>query len=457
MRFHSTSVAEHAEAPLADEGRLEALTLRFEGRDPRRLLPSRVDNADYVVSIPEGDDPRARAAQLDEIVKLVTHQGDAVVGCESLPVRAPSARTLLGKGAALAVAERARAAGANMLVLDRELSPSQARNLEDEIDMAVCDREAVILNVFHRHARTRRARAQVEIAQLRYLRPRIRGVGLSMDQQTGGMARARGPGETASELLARKLDGRIAHLEGVVADLATSAETQRTGRADVRRVALVGYTNAGKTSLMNALTGAGLSACDAPFETLDTTSRCLTRHGGAVVLSDTVGFVRRLPDRLLTSFASTLAEVTSAHLLVLVIDASDPERELHVSTTDRVLAQLGAAGVPRLYVWNKADRLGIRPSQRRLDAASGGHPWQLVSSRDASQTAALGRAIVARARADEATLTLHVPYGDAEATAKVYSTCRVLESRADERGVWLTVSGPASALAALRGKARVHA
>src|SRR6185312_3400407 len=174
-------------------------------------------------------------------------------------------------------------------------SPSQARNLEDAAGIPVADREAIILNVFLRHARTRRAKIQVEAAQLEYLRPRIRGVGLDMDQQTGGMARARGPGETASELLARKLDGRLLELHKALRRLDASGRTQRRMRAGCRRMALVGYTNAGKTSLMNALTGAGLSARDVPFETLDTTSRCLTRHGGDVIVSDTVGFIRRLP------------------------------------------------------------------------------------------------------------------------------------------------------------------
>lgn len=160
-----------------------------------------------------------------------------------------------------------------------------------------------------------------------------RGVGLDMDQQTGGMARARGPGETASELLARKLDGRLEELKKALRRLEQSGRTQRKRRDDCKRMVLVGYTNAGKTSLMNALTGARLSARDMPFETLDTTSRCLTRHGGDVVISDTVGFIRRLPDRLLGSFESTLAEVTEASLLVIVVDISDDERDLHAETT----------------------------------------------------------------------------------------------------------------------------
>ena len=458
MRFSSRSVSEHAEAPLADEGRLDALVAAWEGRDPRVASAPEEGNADYVVAVVDPDCPPAsRAARLAEIEKLVLHQGDRVVGTEVLALREPTARTLLGRGAAESLAARARAAGANMLVLDRELSPSQARNLEDLVLLPVCDREAVILNVFLRHARTRRAKVQVELAQLAYLRPRIRGVGISMDQQAGGMARARGPGETASELLARKLDDRVARLERALAALSTSAETQRRGREGVRRIALVGYTNAGKTSLMNALTGASLSARDAPFETLDTTSRTLTRHGGAVVVSDTVGFIRDLPARLLASFESTLAEVTGAHLRVQVVDASDPERMLHVQTTDDVLERIGAAAIPRFFVWTKADRLEGPPGLGALAWASGGAPFALLSTRDPAAIADAARRILAAARADEGEVTVFVPYEDAEASALVYARCRVIESRADERGVWLTVRGSEAALAGVREKVRVYA
>lgn len=176
-----------------------------------------------------------------------------------------------------------------MLVLDAELTPSQMRNLEDLAGIPICDREGVILNVFLKHASTRRSRVQVEMAQLEYLRPRIRGVGIDMDQQIGGMVGSRGPGETASELLARKLDGRMAELKKLQLKFRRSEQQQRQQRGDCQRIVLVGYTNAGKTSLMNALTAETLSARDRPFETLDTTSRSLSRHGQKVLISDTVG------------------------------------------------------------------------------------------------------------------------------------------------------------------------
>src|SRR5262249_8818488 len=160
-----------------------------------------------------------------------------------------------------------------------------------------------------------------------------------------------------SELLARKLDDRLEELRKALRRLETSEQTRRRKRDGCARMALVGYTNAGKTSLMNALTGAGLSARDMPFETLDTTSRCLTRPGGDVLMSDTVGFIRRLPERLLESFASTLAEIAEASLLVVVVDASDHELDLHLDTTRALIEKVGAASVPRFFVFNKLDRL----------------------------------------------------------------------------------------------------
>lgn len=341
-----------------------------------------------------------------------------------------------------------------MLVLDAELSPSQARNLEDAAGIAVCDREAIILNVFLRHASTRRARIQVEIAQLEYLRPRIRGIGLDMDQQTGGTTKARGPGETASELLARKLDRRLAELQKALRKLETSSRTQRQQRAGCQTLALIGYTNAGKTSLMNALTDAGLSARDMPFETLDTTSRCLTRHGGEVLLSDTVGFIRRLPERLLASFESTLAEIVHASLLVLVVDVSDHERETHLETTSALLTRLGAEELPRFYVFSKADRLLGPPDESELGRLSQGHPWALLSTRDAHSVAELKAALLQNARLGQRAITAHVPYSAGRALSLIYANCRVLSSVAAERGLTLSFEGPPAVVSRIESALR---
>lgn len=463
MKFHSEPIAEHNEAPLADDGRWEQLLAQWAKRRPTTTPlapePSGADeprgNACYVVSVGEPQQAdAARDARLAEILALVRAQGDTVVGHEPLTLRRIDPRTVLGKGAAEAVAERARAARADLLVLDCELRPSQARNLEDTAGLSVCDREAVILNVFLRHAKTPQARIQVEIAHLQYLRPRIRGLGLDMDQQAGGMMTARGPGETASELLARRLDGRLVQLRRAFARLKTAGQHQRKRRDDCARIVLVGYTNAGKTSLMNALTDAGLSARDQPFETLDTTSRSLCRHGGDVVLSDTVGFIRRLPERLLESFESTLSEIAEASLVAVVADLSDPECALHLRTTEQMLEKLGAARRPRLVIFNKADRVATMPPTPHLHRLAGDTRWHTVSAHDPDDVARLRTALLAAARHDHQSAQLLLPYHATELLSRAYARCRVLDSTAVEHGLVLRLQGPAAIVHELRRAAR---
>ncbi|HRI70360.1 MAG TPA: GTPase HflX [Polyangium sp.] len=449
-KFGSKPITEHAEVPLADEGQWEEVVDYWTERKAIAPAHDAQESASYVVSVGQERDPHVRAAQLGEIVALVQSQGGRVVGQEICYLSQPNPRTLLGKGTAQEIASRARTNGATMLVLDAELSPSQTRNLEDLAGMPICDREAIILNVFLAHAKTRRARIQVEIAQLEYLRPRIRGMGLDMDQQTGGMTKARGPGETASELMARKLDGRLEELKKALDKLETSSRTQRRQRGTCKRMVLVGYTNAGKTSLMNALTQAGLSAKDMPFETLDTTSRCLTRHGGDVLMSDTVGFIRRLPERLMASFESTLAEITEASLLVIVVDTSDYERDLHLQTTQEILEKLGAGNIPRFYVFNKIDRIPEKPEPWQLDAWSDGYPWAVVSAHDAIAVAELEQQLLRAVRSDEEEMSTFVPYAAGSVLSLVYGKCRVLSSSAENDGLEMRIQGPTQVLYQIR-------
>jgi GTP-binding protein HflX len=202
----------------------------------------------------------------------------------------------------------------------------------------------------------------------------------------------------------------------------------------------VGYTNAGKTSLMNALTDAGLLARDRPFETLDTTSRCLTRHGGDVLLSDTVGFIRRLPERLLASFESTLAEVAEASLLVVVVDASDPEAAHHLDTTDDVLERIGAAEIPRLVVFNKLDRVS-EPQALSPGTLAGGYPYVALSSHDAGAVADLREQLLSRVRAHHRQAALFVPYALHGLTRDIHAHCRIHEAHASERGTRYLVEG----------------
>jgi GTP-binding protein HflX len=450
MKFHSKPVSEHEEVPLADAGRLEEIVQASQ----RRQAPAPTTTADakpcFVLSIGPEKDPAVRDAQLGEIRSLVRAQGGLVVGEAIHVLSRPDPKTFLGPGRARQYADEAYALGATMIVVDAELSPSQLRNLEDAAGIAICDREAVILNVFLRHASSRRSRIQVEIAQLEYLRPRICGVGINMDQQAGGIGARGGPGETASELMARKLDGRLAELRKLQQGLERSADARRGSREDCLRIALVGYTNAGKTSLMNALTAEHLTASPRPFETLDTTSRSLTRHGGPVLLSDTVGFIRRLPERLMGSFESTLSEIREASLLAIVVDASDYEWRRHLETTTGMLKNLGAERIPRHVVFNKADRLSGPPSLEEFERLAGGHPHSLLSAADAGAVEGLKEALIERVRGAQPGVEVFVPYMNPAAMALIYGRCRILTTRASEDGLHATIQAPAGVIAAVR-------
>lgn len=443
MKFHSKPVEEHAEVPLADDGRLEAIVAHWTRREAPRGSEA-AGNACYVLSVHRHGDRGHPSAQLAEMTSLVQTQGDRVVGTELHELHRPDPRTFVRSGVAERVADHARDAGADLLVVDAELSPSQTRNLEDATGLPVADREAVILNVFARNATTPRARAQVELAHLEYLRPRIRGIGLDMDQQAGGVMGSRGSGDTASELLARRLDDRLAELRRRLEQIKRADTERRRQRTRAFRLVLTGYTNAGKTSLMNALCDAGLSARDRPFETLDTTTRCLTRHGGDVLISDTVGFIRRLPDRLFASFESTLAEIAEASLLLVVLDLSDPELDEHVRLMETVLGRLGAAQLPRLVVFNKSDRPSAARTAEDLTRLAGGHQHMCVSALDPQAVNPLREAIFAAARAQHAVREVFVPYDRSELSARIYAQCRVLQSHAAPRGTQLVIEGPAA-------------
>ena len=441
MKFYSTPLVEHNEVPLADHGRLEEIISHWQRQDTPKLKPNEhAGNHCYIVSVVQPDELYADG-KLAEILGLVQAQGDLIYGHETYSLAKPTPRMLLGIGAARDIAERAHAADADLIVLDAVLTPSQMRNLENETGFPICDREGIILNVFLCHAQTRNARIQVEIAQLEYLRPRIRGLGLNMDQQAGGIMRGRGPGETASELMARQLDDRLAHLLKSAAQLNKAGKCQRKRRASCKRIALLGYTNAGKTSLMNALTSANLSARNLPFETLDTTTRRLTRQpSGDILLSDTVGFIRALPNRLLASFESTLAEVLETDLLVIVVDAADPEWQLHLETTDALLVKLKAQDIARFYVFNKMDRLLTPPPQECFRRASGDDAFMALSSHNADDVERLKTSLI-QTVSGQTRLCVFVPYVADQVMTTVYAKCRVIEARPTDEGLCFTLEG----------------
>jgi GTPase len=347
---------------------------------------------------------------------------------------------------------------ADVMLVDHEISPSQAYNLEREIGCEVMDRTMVILEIFHRHARSRAARAQVEIARLGYMAPRLREAAKLAGPQgrqrsgTGG----RGAGESHTELDRRKVRDRIAELQKEIDAMELERKTQRARRQErqgLARVALVGYTNAGKSTLMRALTGSEALVADKLFATLDTTVRALHPESvPRVLVSDTVGFIKNLPHALVASFKSTLDEALEASLLVHVVDASDPGFERQLAVTEEVLDEIGAQAVPRVLVFNKIDRAGDDASQREREAAlRAQYPGCIVmSARREGDIDKLHQAIVAFFRKDLLEAELFLPWSAQNARGEIFSTCEVLEERADSEGAFLRIRGEPEAVTRLR-------
>ena len=343
---------------------------------------------------------------------------------------------------------------ADVILVDHEISPSQAHNLEKEVGCEVMDRTMVILEIFHRHARSRAARAQVEIARLGYMAPRLREAA----KQAGPKDRARSGtggrsgGESHGELDRRKIRERIAELQKELDAMDIGRKTQRARRQEregLARVALVGYTNAGKSTLMRALTGSEALVADKLFATLDTTVRALHPEGiPRILVSDTVGFIRNLPHALVASFKSTLDEALEASLLVQVVDASDPGFERQLAVTEEVLDEIGAKAVPRLLVFNKIDRAGDEPGQREREAAlRAQHPGCIVmSARREGDIAKLHEAITAFFQRGLVEAELFLPWAAQKLRGEVFATCKVLEERADGEGAFLRIRGEPEAV-----------
>src|SRR3989449_4417751 len=292
------------------------------------------------------------------------------------------AGTYLGSGKLVELKVLLERSTADTILVDHEISPSQARNLEKATRAVVMDRTAVILEIFHRHARSRAAKAQVEIVRLQYMAPRLREQATGRDRQRGGVG-GRGAGESNLELDRRKIRDRVAELTAELSSLEQERHTQRARRRDLARVALVGYTNAGKSTLMRALTGSEVYVADKLFATLDTTVRTLVPETRPrILVSDTVGFIKKLPHGLVAPFKSTPAEALEASLLAHVVDASDPGFERQLEVTTEVLTEIGAGEVPRLLVFNKIDRVGDEVARKEAAAALLARwPDALVSTR----------------------------------------------------------------------------
>ncbi len=301
---------------------------------------------------------------LRELSRLAETAGSVVLDGLVQRRGQPDPATYIGAGKAAELAALVAATGADTVICDGELTPSQLRRLEGVVKVKVIDRTALILDIFAQHARSKEGKAQVELAQLQYLLPRLRGWGESLSRQAGGRVAGgggigtRGPGETKIETDRRRIRARVAKLRRQISEMSAVREVQRgqRRRREVPSVAIAGYTNAGKSSLLNRLTGAGVLVDDSLFATLDpSVRRARTPSGRLFTLTDTVGFVRHLPHQLVQAFRSTLEEVAEADLILHVVDGSDADPVAQMSAVREVLAEIGAAGVPEIVVVNKAD------------------------------------------------------------------------------------------------------
>ena len=379
-------------------------------------------------------------AHLDELAQLIDTAGADEAGRVLQRRDAPDPATYIGSGKAKELHELSLAVDADTIVFDDELSPAQQRNLEKILGRTAIDRTDVILDIFAQNARTTEGKAQVELALLRHRLPRLRGRGKQLSQQAGAMgagaARApigsRGPGETQLEIDRRRLLRRMTKLEADLKRLTKTRRTQRRARqrSALQTVSLVGYTNAGKSTLLNALTDAGVLVEDRLFATLDPRTRRMQLPGGeSILLSDTVGFVRKLPHQLVQAFRSTLEVVAESDLLVHVVDASAPDPEAEIIAVRTVLDEIGAAEVPELLAFNKAD---LTEEGKRLAAAHEGSV--VISAKDASGIEELLLAIGDRLRAGSGVIELLVPYARGDVVAALHREGEVLDEAHEDGG-----------------------
>jgi len=370
---------------------------------------------------------------MEELADLLETAGGVCVGTVFQNKDAPDPRTFIGEGKAAEVKELVGAMGADMVVVDNPLSPSQQRVLSEELGVQVLDRAALILDIFAQRARTREGRLQVELAQYQYLLPRLLGMWTHLERQEGAIG-TRGPGETQLETDRRHIRRKIQKLQAELEDVRKIRRTQRRRREKnaLPVVALVGYTNAGKSTLLNCLTGSDIPANDRLFDTLDTTTRRWRIDAAQeVLLSDTVGFIRKLPTHLVEAFKATLEELTYADVLLHVIDLSNPEWEAQAAVVDRLIDQLGAAHTPCIRVFNKCDAyLGILPHGENIVCISA------RSGEGAAELTARVRAILGRA---DHHVTLLLPYAQGALLETLHRDCAVLRTDYRDDGIALEV------------------
>ncbi|MFO7291663.1 MAG: GTPase HflX [Actinomycetes bacterium] len=430
------------------------MTEAHVGRSGRRLTATVTDlevarqKAFLIGVVLPGDDREEARRSLDELARLTDTAGSDPVDSELVTRARIDPATYIGSGKAAELAEVTRALDIDVVVFDNPLTPAQQRNLQKVFECDVVDREAVILDIFAANATTRQGVLQVELALYRYNLPRLRGKGRELSQQAGGIGAKRGPGETKLETDRRRIQARITRLQRELEELNRRLETQRKARKRnaVPHVALVGYTNAGKSTLLNRLTDADVLTQDRLFSTLDATVRKLPLEGGPqAVISDTVGFVRRLPHDLVEAFRSTLVEVKEADLLLHVVDASDTDPQGQIAAVREVLVEIEAHEVPELLVFNKID-IADEVAVRRLREL---YPDALfISAREGEGIEEL-RAAIADALSNRTTLVhLQIPYDRGDVVASAYRLGEVVAVKHEDEGTLIDVRLPPQSVAA---------
>ncbi len=376
---------------------------------------------------------------LDELARLVAAAGADVVERVVQRRDRPDPATFLGRGKVDELADVARATDCDTVVFDEELTPAQQRNLEKILGRTAIDRTAVILDIFAQNATSTEGRAQVELALLRYRLPRLRGKGTGLSQQGGGVGTRMGGGETKLEVDRRRIVRRIHHLERDLADITAHRSTQRKARArsPLGHIVIVGYTNAGKSTLLNRLAGAHVGVENRLFATLDATTRRFALPGGEPVLcTDTVGFIDKLPHGLIESFRSTLEVVNEADVLVHVLDGTNENLETQFATVREVLGEIGAQEVPEILAVNKVDALDDAAVAHRLTEFRVHHPEALgVSAATGDGIDDLLARIAAALRRTFARVELFVPYARADLLAAVHREGDVVETVPGDTGV----------------------
>jgi GTP-binding protein HflX len=391
-------------------------------------------------------DPADAERSLDELALLTDTANSDPVDMELVRRDAPDPAWYIGSGKANELARLTKALDIDVVVFDNPLTPAQQRNLQKAFECDVVDREALILDIFAQHATSGEGALQVELALLRYRLPRLRGMGKILSQQGAGIG-TRGPGETKLEVDRRRIESRISKLERQLKELAKTRVTQRKSRrrANVPQAALVGYTNAGKSTLLNRLTAAEVLTEDRLFSTLDSTVRRLELPSGRVMLlSDTVGFVRRLPHHLVEAFRSTLDDTKEADVLIHLVDASDPDPEGQIAAVHEVLGEIDATGMPEQIVFNKID-VADPAAVRRLRTL---HPGALfISALTGEGVDDLLGAVEERLRSATKLLHLDVPYSRADIIAAAHRLGEVVAEKHDDDSTVLDVRLPARHLA----------